>query len=110
MILFAVSGPVLLGIALASNWLSIDFSLPPDTLLIRAGVIVSFVALGAVAVFYVDRHANALQRIVDVTERIRAGDLTARAEVDSNSDTSELALAVNQMADELVGALLDVER
>ncbi len=110
MILFAVSGPVLLGIAIASNWLSIDFSLPTDTLLIRAGVIVSFVALGVIAVYYVDRHANALQRIVDVTERIRGGDLSARVEVDSSSDTSELALAVNQMADELVGALRDVER
>ncbi|MEM1173964.1 MAG: diguanylate cyclase [Pseudomonadota bacterium] len=110
MILFAVSGPLLLGIATAGNWLSLEGALPPDALLFRAGVVVSFLVLGGIALLYVDRHANALRSIVEVTERIRSGDLGARADVKKHSDTSELALAVNRMADELVGALRDVER
>ncbi|MEM6511745.1 MAG: diguanylate cyclase [Pseudomonadota bacterium] len=110
MLLVALSGPAFILLALASNWLSFQLPANADSSLIRVGAILGVVIAAAVAIRYIDSHASSLQRIVDVTQRIRSGELDARALVDRNSETEALAIAVNQMADELTGALRDVER
>lgn len=109
-VLFACSGPLFLAFAVANNWLTFGLAMPSASLLLYAGAFLFIATVAGLAVVFFCRRANAMQQLVDVSERISHGDLEARADVDRMSDVGELALAVNQMADELVGALRDVER
>ena len=109
-VLFACSGPLFLAFALANNWLSFSPALPSGSLLLYAGAFLSIATIAGLAVVFFCRRASAMQQLVDVSERISHGDLEARAQVDHLGEVGELALAVNHMADELVGALRDVER
>ncbi len=109
-VLFASSGPLFLAFALANNWLSFTPGLPSGSLLLYAGAFLSIAIVSGLAVVFFSRRASAMRQLVDVSERISHGDLEARARVNRLGEVGELALAVNHMADELVGALRDVER
>ncbi len=76
---------------------------------ILAGGVVA-VLLGVVLAFvFRENIAGPVGRLKDVAERVRGGDLTARAKVESSDEIGQLAATFNQMTDRLGGSLDDLE-
>jgi two-component system sensor histidine kinase ChiS len=54
--------------------------------------------------------ANPIKRLTNVTTRIRAGDLDAKAPVESADEVGELAIAFNSMAEQLKASFAELEK
>jgi CHASE3 domain sensor protein len=68
------------------------------------------VVLGiAMALFFRANIAGPIRRLTGVAERIRSGDLTAQAAVESGDETGTLAMTFNRMTGQLRGTLEQVQ-